>query len=733
MKKFYFTILATLLLGTAFAQPKLTPDSRRVVAERKISRDMAERNHQLVKHISDSDVITTIVDYSSPSALVELEAQGAIVHDHRKGLALVSMKIDHAEKLAEIEGINRISFSNEVYPSMKTARVKTHVNSVHAGIGLDKAYDGSGVVAGLMDTGIDPNHLAFKDEEGNLRVKGLSIITGASGNIVSTTDPEEIADFDTDKQSATHGTHVMGIMAGGYMGNEYYGVAPKADIYMSAGDFYSYNLVLGAFKAMEYAYNNNLPSVVNLSIGGNIGAHDANEYCCRYFDQLIDDYNSIVCISAGNEGDTDCAITHTFTAAEPSMQTYYTDSRNSGQDLSGAIDIWSKDNSRISVRFGVADGEGEWVFQTDAITDLMSGYDNVWVCSSNYKESIQSSYPNDPIYTSNIIDQLYTGYAYIQTFEENNRYEIYIYSNLRGNSEAAEYRPAIKLEGTPGTTAYCYTNADRGYFTSFGNEGWTNGSPNGSINHLACGNKTLAVGSYCSERSWQALDGNTYSYSFVNDAIVNYSSYGELADGRSLPHIVAPGSAICAAYSRYYTNQMSAANIGVYCAAKVEGDDYDNYWGILNGTSMASPHAAGIMVLWKQAFPELTATDAINIAQETAITDEYTEAVGIQAGAGKIDALAGIKKVIELRDGVEGVRADRNDHMILSGVSRGEFDVCVAGEDNITVNVYNVAGQLISTSPSINGKAHVVVPAYSGVFLVTAKGDKATFTRKVAL
>lgn len=732
MKQLFVTLLAISSLAMAYAQPKLTVDSRRVIAERKIERSMAEKNHTQPKGISADDEILTIVDFSTPDALEQIEQQGAVIVDRKKTLALVRMKIDKAESLSEIKGVNRISFSREVFPLMKSARVATNVNAVQAGSGIEKAFDGEGVIAGMFDQGIDPNHIAFKDDDGMLRVKGVTLVTGSSGQIVSTDDPDEIADFDTDKQNSTHGTHVIGIMAGGYMGNDFYGVAPKADIYMAAGDFYEYNIVAGMNSVAEYAKSINKPSVVNASIGGNIGAHDSQEYVCRYLDEIVDEYNTIICISSGNEGDDNCSITQTFTQQTPSIQTFYTDKLDSGANLSGSVDIWSKDGTKFTATLGIADKDGNWVFDLPSVSDVTGK--NIWMCSSNYQTSIQSSYPHDDVFSDNIIDQIYNGYAYVQSVMDHGRYEFYIFTNFKGTAMASNYRLVIKLEGNPGTTVYCYCTPSNGFFTAGGLIGWCEGSADNSINHLACGNKTLAVGSYCSNRSFVGLDGKTYSYNaFIDNAINGYSSYGTLADGRKLPHIVAPGSAIASVYSRHYTTIMSENERNSICVAKVEGDDYDNYWGMMNGTSMASPFAAGIMVLWKQAFPELTALDAIDIAQQTAIKDQFVADAGIRAGAGKIDALAGIKKVIELRDGVEGVRADKSDQMIMSAIERGEFDVCVAGEDNITVNVYNIAGQLISSSPSINGKAHVVVPAYSGVFVVSAKGDKGTYTRKVTL
>ena len=76
-----------------------------------------------------------------------------------------------------------------------------------------------------------------------------------------------------------------------------------------------------------------------------------------------------------------------------------------------------------------------------------------------------------------------------------------------------------------------------------------------------------------------------------------------------------------------------------------------NPYGSMEGTSMATPVAAGIVALWLQAAQEvgkeLTVNDVKEIMKETAITDAYTNGTNASHfGNGKIDALAGIKYIL---------------------------------------------------------------------------------------
>ena len=48
---------------------------------------------------------------------------------------------------------------------------KIGLDAIHAGTqGLDRPYTGKGIVAGVVDQGIDPNHLNFLNPDGSSRL-----------------------------------------------------------------------------------------------------------------------------------------------------------------------------------------------------------------------------------------------------------------------------------------------------------------------------------------------------------------------------------------------------------------------------------------------------------------------------------------------------------------------------------------------------------------------------------
>ena len=133
------------------------------------------------------------------------------------------------------------------------------------------------------------------------------------------------------------------------------------------------------------------------------------------------------------------------------------------------------------------------------------------------------------------------------------------------------------------------------------------------------------------------------------DDIATFSSYAtaEMSPlGVAYPWITAPGAVVVAGVNHFHTTDVD--KYSYYGAIELVVNDADNPYATMQGTSMATPVAAGIVALWLQAASEqgktLTVSQVKEIMRATAINDEYTT-TGANAshfGQGKIDALAGI-------------------------------------------------------------------------------------------
>lgn len=112
------------------------------------------------------------------------------------------------------------------------------------------------------------------------------------------------------------------------------------------------------------------------------------------------------------------------------------------------------------------------------------------------------------------------------------------------------------------------------------------------------------------------------------DAMADFSSRGPTPDGRAKPDVVAPGVDIVSA--RASTGNDMDGDAPVIDPTHVQA----------SGTSMATPHVAGVAALMLQANAALTHQDIKDILMATAIdigADPATE-----QGAGRVDALAAV-------------------------------------------------------------------------------------------
>jgi uncharacterized repeat protein (TIGR01451 family) len=129
--------------------------------------------------------------------------------------------------------------------------------------------------------------------------------------------------------------------------------------------------------------------------------------------------------------------------------------------------------------------------------------------------------------------------------------------------------------------------------------------------------------------------GDPISNPAAADAMAGFSSRGPYTGFDWLaPQVAAPGAAIYAAGADLQFEHQGQGN---------DAPSVTGVWGIISGTSMASPHATGTATLVKQTRPDLTAAEVASLLASTGTTDMrkedfVTPADPFDFGGGRINA-----------------------------------------------------------------------------------------------
>ena len=161
----------------------------------------------------------------------------------------------------------------------------------------------------------------------------------------------------------------------------------------------------------------------------------------------------------------------------------------------------------------------------------------------------------------------------------------------------------------------------------------------------------------------------------------------------------------------------------------------------MSGTSMATPYMSGICALWLEADPTLTHTQIRDIAQSTAISDSYCttdnyytqQGDGNQAGAGKVDAYAGLKYILDQKTAILSPIADGKDFMVRS-INGNNYEAYIAGATSMTAALYTMDGrQVSSTRTSGNTITISAQEQAKGIYVLRISDGKQTHAQKVVV
>lgn len=766
MNKSAIIALAAALsfVGSAAAQSKVDPGGRARLRSEKVMR--SSQNAPARMAVKSTDVLRAFVTLNDGYTAADLaDIDGFEIQGGHGRRLMAQFPAEAIDALQSSPAVAAVQLERPVEAKMDVVRSLTGVDLIHQGSDLPQAYTGKGVLCALVDGGFDPNHVNFLNADGTNRIENFTYFRPlqTGGYNTETYDAVYMPTIDTESSETFHGTHTMGIMAGSYRGkvnagildidnegrlwastaeidNPYYGVAPDAGIAAAAGAATDYYVALGINQILNYAYwkagdtGKPVPVVLNLSIGSNVGPHDGSSNLSRYIDEEVALSDASVpfvpVIAAGNEGDLKIAVHKTFDGESVEMKTAFLSHDLLGNTypkaLYGQVYIYSDTDEPFEVQAVMINKQRGRVALQNALSASPEGAAKYFCSSSEYVQDTETDQ------VSPMLARYFEGYlgvmAQLDT-QESGRYVAVVDMMLWETAEnQGNYCIGLIVKGKPGQRVDAYCSGDWFDLSDHGLEsyGYVDGSSDGTISDVACGHNAVVVGSYNARNYWANVDGTIGGYEggiFYNNKVSDFTSWGTLIDGRSLPLVCAPGATVISSSNEYYIQDNGVADDALQ-ATWTDGDRRYS-WHQCVGTSMSTPVVAGSIALWMQADPTLTVSDIQDIIACTATVDADVAAGNrVQWGAGKFDAYAGLKEVLSRQAAFLPSVADESQ--LVPRMHGDALELFLPGAESMDVALYTTAGAVAARVQACGDAVQLSLAGLKGVYIVTVNGNHST-------
>lgn len=587
--------------------------------------------------------------------------------------------------------------------SLNDSLPETKADRVHQGaFPLPRSYMGTGVIVGVIDSGIDFAHADFRNADGSTRI--LSIWDQTLVPILGELNPTDLFPFaqasslgveyrqcdidftllgcdpandpcpDLDgvcvRQTAVsfHGTAVSGVAASnGLALGEFTGMAPDADIIFIKGgdDFPDFSKLCDAVHYIfERAATLGIAAVVNISAGDRFGPHDGSTVLEACLNAETGPGRIIVAASGNLPSRGDLGSWHGAHASGVVPSGGIKEISFQGLSSPFVIELWYKGSDEVDVQLITPYGESapllpyphtsdDLSITTTSLGDIIRLQRYLNLTNNDYKVSIL-------VHRSNIDNSFWT----------------------------------LKLIG--GTivdgTIHAYANANSPNFA-------TDADPTVTVNSPSTASEIISVGSYNIKFNWESLAG---PQEYPSNDLYIYGTDWNSARGPSRnpartgqkPELVASGKVVASALSSQDTG-ITAESITV-----------DGLHVVSAGTSFASPHVAGAVALLLEQDPTLTPAwveyfltnntciDHLAACSDDTETDPLTGLPDGAWGFGKLDIFSALQSLLP--------------ETIITG-----FPSLVADDGKMV----NVVGQ---------GLATLDVPILT--FFITVRGDTTNFS-----
>jgi subtilisin family serine protease len=541
-----------------------------------------------------------------------------------------------------LDGVHEIRYGGAARPHNDVAAGLTGIRSLNNGRLNGTAYTGEGVIACVIDSGVDWKHLDFRSTTDTTasRIRALwdqtltaegdeatpggrrSFASGAYDYGVEYTRAAiedeidgspagEVRSRDTDG----HGTHVAATLAatgGAHEAGAHRGMAPGADlIVVKAGDesFPFTNVIDGMNYCGEVAADAGRPLVVNMSLGADFGPHDGTLFQDRAIETFARDRaGRVVVTSAGNSGNSGIHVRRTLAAngASESVTVNVPEAVSGGEFR---MDFWVDDASDVSVE--VTSPNGETARQAPGGTST-------------------TDTPDGQIGLENVTSSSVGG----------GDRQIHVDVDDDGGDAPAQGDWTITLANASsapvGVHGWLYdaeVTDDVRASLSGGDNAYTVGTPGSSS-----GSVTVAASVH--RQYWVAENGSGYSSGSVSrsDDIAAFSSRGPLREsptGAQKPTLTAPGQ---------LTGSALSADAPATDALVLPGGEHV----LKRGTSMAAPVVSGAAALLLQEQGDLDAARLKALLAGSARRGSFSGAVpNADWGHGRLDAVGAMTRLLD--------------------------------------------------------------------------------------
>jgi subtilisin family serine protease len=584
------------------------------------------------------------------------------------------------QELSAQKNIIRIEYTQHYLHLMgDTAHIRNRIKNIKTGMTpLLQAYDGTGVIVGVIDSGTDFNHPDFKDSNGNSRIKYLWDMTKplaantptlfSYGQEWNNTQIDLGQCTHNDLASYGHGTNSTGIAAGnGYSFNKYEGMAPKTDIIVVAIDFTRPGFVIA--DAVQYIISKaqviNKPLVINASIGDYYGSHDGTDLETQLINTMIANKPGRALVaSAGNGGSLKYHVGYNVAGTDTNFS-------------------WLKNNASLTYVSEFADtSQIKNVKYSVGVTN--PGLNDLGATSFKTYNYALNTLKRDTIYHNTQRIGIVTSAASINSF--------------------GVYELAITIKADSLNYLWSIAHAGTGRIDSWNFDYYTNAIPmafqypkivnykmadtiQSIVSGFQCSDEVITVGNYINRNRYIDVNNNVQILNQTAGQLHSTSSIGPTRDNRVKPDITASGATILAC--------MPLSMLPIYAVSFPTVVAQGGYHRTAGGTSASSPVVAGLAALYFQKNPMATNQQLKQAIINCAYHDNFTGTIlpNNKWGYGKLDGFSTMT-CGEVLDNLYELNSEAVLQIFPNPFS-DEAQVIFKSAASRKIKLYNASGQLV--------------------------------------